>query len=337
MTPSTVPSAPLGLEEARSLRAAGQWRVLAERGAQLSADALGAEPELAYAVAAAYRHTGRGERALALARTAEAAARARGDGRLAAEAVNLAGNCLFEAGRPEEAAACFEGMLEYASAAGDEEFNARAANNLGVLANVAGVRDRALAWYGRALAAYQRLGSQRGLAETHHNLGISYRHLGFVREADAHYRRAIELAEGAGAEHVAALAETGRALLAVRAGDGALGQALAERAGERFAAAGDPVGQAEALRVHAAAARVQGRDDEAETSLAQVLAAAREHGNALLLADTQRDRGLLLRDLGRGDEARAALLESAEQYEMIGAAAEAGAVRMLAEGADTEV
>jgi tetratricopeptide (TPR) repeat protein len=99
---------------------------------------------------------------------------------------------------------------------------------------------------------------------------------------------------------------------------------------------GDPVGQAEALRVQAGAARAQGRDDEAEASLDQVLAAARQHGNALLLADVQRDRGLLLRDRGRTAEAREALLESAEQYEMIGAAAEAGAVRMLADAADAD-
>jgi tetratricopeptide (TPR) repeat protein len=327
-----APLAPLTLAEARTLRSSAQWRALADRAEGLDDAALDAEPELAYAVAAALRHTGSGARALDLAQRAEAGARARGDGRLAAEAVNLAGNCLFEAGRPDDAAGRFEALLEYASQSGDEEFNARAANNLGVLANVRGARDRALAWYGRALAAYQRLGSVRGLAETHHNLGISYRHLGFAREADAHYRRAIELAEDAGAERVAALAETGRALLAVRSGDGPLGEALAERAGERFAALGDPVGQAEALRIRAGAARAQGRDDEAGEMLEQVLAAATAHGNTLLRADVQRDRGLLLRDRGDGDAARDALLDAAEQYTALGATAEAEAVRMLASG-----
>ncbi|MDB4952414.1 MAG: hypothetical protein JWM27_5063, partial [Gemmatimonadetes bacterium] len=255
----------------------------------------------------------------------------RGDRRLAAEAVNLAGNCLFEAGRPDEAAGRFETLLEYAADAGDEEFSARAANNLGVLANVRGARDAALAWYGRALAAYHRLGALRGLAETHHNLGISYRHLGFAREADAHYLRAIDLAEEAGARRVAALAETGRALLAVRAGDGPLGEALAERARLRFEELGDAVGEAEAVRVQAAAARADGRDEVAAGRLAAALAVARARGNALLVADVQRDRGLLLRDRGDAAAAREALLESAAQYEALGAAAEAGAVRMLAD------
>jgi tetratricopeptide (TPR) repeat protein len=333
VTPFADAPAPLTLDEARTMRLAGQWRALAERGAELTDQALDAEPELAYAVAAAFRHTGAGSRALELAERAGAGARARGDARLAAEAVNLAGNCLFEAGRPDEAAGCFEALLEYASQAADEEFSARAANNLGVLANVRGARDRALAWYGRALAAYQRLGSVRGLAETHHNLGISYRHLGFTREADAHYQRAIELAEEAGAERVAALAETGRALLAVRSGDGPLGEALADRAGERFGALGDPVGVAEALRVRAGAARAQGRDDEAARALEQVLAAAREHANTLLHADVQRDRGLLFRDRGDEAAAREALLDAAARYDALGATAEAEAVRMLAQDA----
>jgi tetratricopeptide (TPR) repeat protein len=329
-SPTALPP-PLSPDEARTLRAAGSWRELAERGAALSDEALAAEPEVAYAVAAAFRNTGRGARALELADKAEAEARVRGDRRLAAEAVNLSGNCLFELGRPGEAEARFEALLEYATEAGEEEFAARAANNLGVLANVRGARDRALAWYGRALASYQRLGNVRGLAETHHNLGISYRHLGFTREADAHYQRAIALAEEAMAERVAGLAETGRALLAVRAGDGPFGEALAEHARHRFAAVGDPIGEAEAVRVQAAAARADGRDEDAAERLGAALAVARALGNMLLLADVQRDRGLLFRDRGQAPEAREALLESAAQYDSLGAAAEAGAVRMLAD------
>jgi tetratricopeptide (TPR) repeat protein len=327
----TALPAPLSPEEAAALRAAGSWRELASRGAALSDAALAAEPEVAYAVAAAFRHVGGVARALELAETAEAEARVRGDRRLAAEAVNLAGNCLFELGRPAEAEARFEELLAYAADAGEEEYAARAANNLGVLANVRGARDRALAWYGRALASYQRLGNVRGLAETHHNLGISYRHLGFVREADAHYQRAIALAEEALADRVAGLAETGRALLAVRAGDGPFGEALAGHAQQRFASVGDAVGEAEAVRVQAAAARADGRDDDAAERLEAALAVARARGNTLLLADVQRDRGLLFRDRGQAADARQALLESAGQYDALGAAAEAGAVRMLAD------
>jgi hypothetical protein len=43
----------------------------------------------------------------------------------------------------------------------------------------------------------------------------------------------------------------------------------------------------------------------------------------------QRDRGLLLRDRGQGAEARAALLEAAENFERIEAAEESAAIRAI--------
>jgi hypothetical protein len=43
----------------------------------------------------------------------------------------------------------------------------------------------------------------------------------------------------------------------------------------------------------------------------------------------QRDRGLLLRDLGRMDQAREALLDSINSFTQLGAAAEAEALRAI--------
>lgn len=325
-------AAPLTPEEARRLRAAMDWRALADRGAATPEDALYAEPEVAYAYAAGSWQVGDAATALAVAPRAEAEARRRGDRRLAADAVNLLGNALFTAGRPEEAEARFEALLAHASAWGDEELAARASNNLGVLANVRGRRDLALACYARALAAYQRLGNLRGLAQTHHNLAISYRDLGFAREADGHLRRAAELAERAGAEDVSGLAECTRGLLLVQTGDPRLGEKLAERARARFERMGDPVRRGEALRVLAAAARADGRDAEAGARLDEALAVARAHANTLLLAEVQRDRGVLLRDAGEPARARDALLDAAAAFAQLGAAAEAEAARLLADG-----
>lgn len=343
--PPVPPVTPtLDVETARSLRAAGEWRRLAEYGAALPAEQLLAEPELGYAYAAASWRLGESERALALAEEVEQAARRRGDRRLVAEAVNLIGNVLFESGRADEAECRFEELLEHASGWSDEEFTARACNNLGVLANVRGRRDRALPHYQRALAAYQRLGNLRGLAQTHYNLGLSYRDLGFGDDADAHFLRAIELGsasgrgDGAGegdgvrSEDVVALAETERAMLRALSGDGTLAESMAERARERFERIGDPTGAAQAIRVLAAAARATGRGALAAARLEEALSIARTHADPLLRADVQRDRGLLLRDAGRLDEARDALLDAAEGFEVMGAAAEAAAMRSIAEG-----
>jgi tetratricopeptide (TPR) repeat protein len=324
------PLPPLSADEARALRLAAEWRVLSARGGELAEAELLAEGELGFSVAVAWRRLGETERSLALALALRDELGRRGERRLGAEVVNLIGNLRFEQGRLDDAATCFEELLEYAAEWRDDEFAARASNNLGILANVRERRDLALVCYQRAVAAYQRLGTALGLAQTHHNLGISFRDLGFDAEADSHFRRAMELAEGVQAGDVVALAENERALLRTRAGDPSLGARLAEHALERFRALGDPRGEGDALRVLAAAQRAAGDERAAAARLDQALALARTLGNPLLLAEVQRDRGLLLRDVGRASEARTALEESAAQFAQLAAHAEAEAVRTLA-------
>ncbi|HEY7768954.1 tetratricopeptide repeat protein [Longimicrobium sp.] len=318
------------LDRARALRAAGQWPALERLGSGLAREALLAEPELGFLYALASRVVGSTERALEVAEQVERAAGQRGDRRVRAEAANLAGIAHFEAGRLARAEEVWGGLLEAAAGWGDDEAATRASNNLGVLANVRGWRDQALVHYERALAAYQRTGNVRGMAETHHNLGISYRDLGLDREADAHFRRAIELAGQAGAEDVVAIAETERASLRARAGDGALAEAMVVRALERFERLGEPLGRADALRVRASAAHARSREQEASEYLQSALEIARQHADPLLLAEVQRDRGLLLRDTGEVEGARAALEESAAHFATLGAAAEAEAVASIA-------
>lgn len=327
---SPSPAPPLDRDAARDLRRRRAWRELAGAGDRLTAEELLAEPEVGYAYAAACRHVGRPERALEVALAVEPEARRRGDWRLAGETVNLIGNILFETGHADQAQARFEELLEHASRWSDEEFSARASNNLGVVSNVRGRRDLALTFYQRALASYQRLGNRLGMAETHHNLGISYRDLGFDREADGHFRRAIELAEAEGSERVAAIAETERAVLRLRAGDAPLAGSLAQRALERAQGIGDPIGVGNAIRVLAGAARREERLDEAAAHLDEALRVAREHSEILLTAEVQRDRGLLFRDRGDRDAAREALNEAAEAFNRLGATAEAEAVMVIA-------
>jgi tetratricopeptide (TPR) repeat protein len=321
---------PLQLAEARELVARREWRVLADRAALLPREALLAEPELGYHCANAWMRTGAADAALELAREIEPRLRHTGDRRLALQATNLLGALLFEAGLAREAEDRFSELLERATDWRDDEFAARASNNLGVLANVRGEREKALTCYQRALASYQRLGYVRGLAQTHYNLGISYRELSFAEEADAHYGRAIGFAEQSGSDDVIGLAESDRGLLCVQTGDPAKGEALARRARDRFAALGDPVRAAEALRVVAAAARALARHEDARRILDEALATARAHSNLLLLAELQRDRGHLLREMGDDDAAREALLDAADAFTRLGATADADATRRLA-------
>ena len=322
-------SAALSLDEARALRASGRWPELVARAEAVAPDELFADPELAFLLAVGYRRTGQTARALELVQRVEPEVRRRGDRWLLLEVINLAGNALFESGRMDDAEMRYVELLETSGNWDDEEGKARAANNLGAVAQVRGRRDLALTSYQRALASYQRLGNLRGLAETHHNLGISYRDLGFDRDADAHFGRAVELGEQAGLEDVIALAEAERAALRVRWHDGRLATELARRALERFERIGDPTGAAQAIRILGLAALAQGDEGEGQTRLDEALEIARAHEDALLHAEVQRDRGMLLRDRGEGEAAREAFADAVDHFQQIGAAAEAEALRVI--------
>jgi tetratricopeptide (TPR) repeat protein len=315
------------LEQARSLAAARDWAGLAALTQALPQEQLRAAPELGYLCADALHRTGMALAALDLAQAVAPALRAGGDRRATLRLQNLIGAILYEAGRLDEAEHHFSALLDDATRWQDDEFVARASNNLGVLANIRGQREVALTCYERALAAYQRLGHMRGLAQTQYNLGISYRDLGQAEEADARYRKAIHYASRSGSEDVVALGETERAALRIAAGDGSLAEQWLGRAQLRFETLGDPVRRAEVLRVRAGAARVRGEASAARQHLEEAFGVAVSQTNLLLRAEVQRDRGLLLLELGMADEARAALLDAAESYERMGAAAEADAVR----------
>jgi tetratricopeptide (TPR) repeat protein len=319
---------PLTLDEARALRAAGEWQALLDRTLSLGEDVF-REPEMAFLLAVGLRRTGRTSRALETLARVEPEVRRRGDRWTLGEVINLRGIAQWESGRAGEAEATFGELLEAATEWGDEESTSRACNNLGVLAHVRGRRDLALTLYQRALAAYQRLGNVRGLAETHHNLGITYRELGFDRDADAHFHRAVELATGAGLQDVIALADTERAGLRVRWRDGRLASEMARRALERFRRISDPTGAANALRILGLAAQTEGDLAQAETHLDEALEIAKAHEDAMIRAEVQRDRGALLRDRERIGEARAAIQDSIDHFAQIGAAAEAEALRAI--------
>lgn len=324
------PSAPsAALADARALFQERSWAALAARVRPLGEEAVAAEPELGFMYAEACRHLGDTATALRVVEAVEPPARRSGERWLVLAVANLWGNSLFESGRMEEAERRFEELLGHATAWGDVDFAARAANGLGIVANVRGRRDLALAHYQRAIAGYTRIGNRRGLSQTHYNLGLSFRDLHFDDDADQHYQRAIDLAQATQMEEVIALAETERAVLRVRRGDGKLAASMLSRAIERFERLGDPTGRAHALRVLAGAARAQGDDDRAASLLDEALEVARGHLDAVLQAEVQRDRGLLLRDRGDAAAAREALLDSAEAFEGVGAAAEAGAVRAI--------
>lgn len=316
------------LARAREWAAARDWSALAAAGrASVPAEAL-AVPELAYLYADSFWRVGEPARTLEWVEALEPAVRRGAGARLLLRVVNLGGMAAFEAGDTAAAEGRFAELLELASELGEDEFTARASNNLGVLANVRGSREVALTYYQRALAAYHRLGHLRGLAQTHYNLALSYREIGFLKEAETHYESAARFAEQGGSLDVLGLAESDRGLLCLQAGDPAMAVALASLAHRRFQALGDPVRAAEAQRVLGLAAARQGRRDDALRLFDDALRTAVAHGNLILRAEVQQERGRELMEI-RDPAAGAALEDAAAAFDALGAATRAAEVRAL--------
>ncbi|HEU4631538.1 MAG TPA: tetratricopeptide repeat protein [Gemmatimonadaceae bacterium] len=242
-------------------------------------------------------------------------------------ATNLLGAAHFALGELEAAREAFERALELGQEDEDDLTVARATNNLGAIANVRGRREQALALYQLAIPAYQRLGNALGLAQSFHNMAITFRDLGQLGRADECERRAIEFGRQAGSAHVVALAQLGRADLSLRGGDAVLAEAGARHAARSFAELGDPINQADALRVIGAAVLAQGRHEAARVALDSALALARAHGSALHEAEARRGLAELHAAAGDPSGARAHAEAALHLFERLEAATEADELR----------
>jgi tetratricopeptide (TPR) repeat protein len=242
-------------------------------------------------------------------------------------ATNLLGAAHFALGDIDAARRAFEHALEMGREDADDLLVARATNNLGAIANIRGQREQALALYHLAIPVYQRLGSPLGLAQAFHNIAITFRDLGQLDRADECERRAIEFARQGGSEHLVALARLGRADISLRAGDAMLAEAGARHAAQSFAALGDPINQADALRLAGAASLARGDHDAARDALDSALALARAQGSALHEAEALRTRAELARARGDAAAARRDAESAITVFEQLGAEEDAAQLR----------
>lgn len=205
----------------------------------------------------------------------------------------LAGHAHLEVGEMQAARRAFERGFDIARLDGDDIVAARAMNNLGIVANIEGRHEDALALYHLTLSVWQRLGSSRGMAECYHNMAITYRDLGRLDDADEFERKSVEFAHDAANERLAALARLGRAELALRRGDAALAEVSARRVAVGFARLGDPVREADALRLAGVACTAQGKYAAADELIERALTAMHAHGAVLNEAEAWRARAEL--------------------------------------------
>ena len=93
----------------------------------------------------------------------------------------------------------------------------------------------------------------------------------------------------------------------------------------------DPVREAEDARIKAGAFALQGRRDDAEAMLRDVISRATEHGRPLLLAMAERDLALLLIQTGDVAGGKAAAQRARSTFQRLSARAETDKLDTLLE------
>lgn len=321
------------VERADRLAEAGEWEDLHRNLHELGEESLLSERTLAYRYAEALFHTGRMEALADYAEAYERAARDRSDPSELLRAVNLAGIAGFELGRTDFAARRFEKLMDLAEAEDSTDMMARAANGLGSVAVLKGAYEEALSHFRLAGPLYERLGRVRGLAQLRHNFGICFRDLDRFDEAVGSFRQATQLSESIGYAFLAAMSTTGRAEVELRRGDAAYGRRLAERGLRQVRDVGDPISEAEALRVVGLAKAASPPDrSEALDDLREALRIAREANSTLLEAEVERDLAGVLLETGRAEQGRDRLRRAVELFDRVGAEAYAADARETLSG-----
>ncbi len=318
----SVPPADTVLSSARAAASVGAWAVVRDK---LERDDTMAEHDGAVALllAEACLRTGDARSARRWLDAATPLLSRVGDRPAERRAINMQGAAAFSLGRFDWAAEKFGTALEMAQTDGDRLLTARAINNLGAIDALRGNTDRAIAAYQLAIPAYQRLGHTLGLAESWHNLGISYRALGKLADADEAERRASEYAGDCGNLRLVAMAQVGRAEIALLRGDYLWARANASRAATMFSTVPDYLLQADAVRVQADASDRLKIPVVADALLVKAYQLAREHEHLLQEAQILQTHAQIM--LRRGDRlaAKSIALDSLEAFNRLGSVASA--------------
>jgi len=312
--------------EAQRLAATGAWHAV---GALLleERETVGHNLECTTLLAEALLRTGRSRQAREWLQVTLPAHDASDDRRHLRRALMLRGAAHFEQGELEEARHSFTRAMEQGREDKDDAVVARAMNNLGAIANIEGKWAEAMALYNLSVSAHQRQGNRLGLAECFHNMAITHRDVGRLQEADELEQRSVAHAQESAEPRLVAHARLGRAEIALRRGDPSWAEASARRVAQDFAAFGDRVRRADALRLAGVACLRQGKRAEALALLNEALHETRALGAMLNAAETLRARAELRLADGDVGEARVDALDAQVLFGQLGARREAQDIR----------
>jgi tetratricopeptide (TPR) repeat protein len=301
---------------------AGKYAELLAYLEQRSRDELEESAMLTLLLGIAHSRLGRLEVGQQWAMVAQLRARSLKDRMMEVRALNVCGAIALERGGIDEATYFFTRAQEEASDGNDMATVGRCSNNLGIIANMQGDYKRAVIAYTRAIASYEQANFARGVAEARHNLGIACLAQGRLDRALETANLAIQEAQALGDQQLTAQAISGLAEIHVARGAADLALTAVEQAIATHREMKDPVREAEDLRIKAGALALQGRREDAESMLRQVIIRATEHGRPLLLAMAERDLALLLLQAGETAGGKAAAQRARSIFQRLSARAE---------------
>ncbi|MGE5802874.1 MAG: tetratricopeptide repeat protein, partial [Gemmatimonadota bacterium] len=301
---------------------AGKYAELLVYLEQRSRDELEESAILTLLLGIAHSRLGRLEVGQQWAMVAQLRARSLKDRMMEVRALNVCGAIALERGGIDEATYFFTRAQEEASDDNDMATVGRCSNNLGIIANMQGDYQRAVIAYTRAIASYEQANFARGVVEARHNLGIACRAQGRLDRALETATLAIEEAKRIGDQQLTAQTIAGLAEIHVARGEADLAMTAVDQAIATHRELKDPVREAEDLRIKAGALALQGRGEDAESMLREVIIRATEHGRPLLLAMAERDLAHLLLQTGETAGGKAAAQRARSIFQRLSARAE---------------
>ena len=301
---------------------AGRYAELLTYLEQRSRDELEESAILTLLLGIAHSRLGRLEVGQQWAMVAQLRARSLKDRMMEVRALNVCGAIALERGGIDEATYFFTRAQEEASNDNDMATVGRCSNNLGIIASMQGDYKRAVINFTRAIASYEQAHFARGVAEARHNLGIACSGQGRLDRALETATLAIQEAEKLADAQLTAQAIAGLAEIHVARGEAEQALKAVEQAITTHRELKDPVREAEDARIKAGALDLQGRREEAETMLREVISRATEHGRPLLLAMAERDLAHLLLRAGDTAAGKAAAQRARSTFQRLSARAE---------------
>lgn len=192
---------------------------------------------------------------------------------------------------------------EHATRSDDASLVAMTSTNLGVVASVRGDHEQALRYFESSIREYRLLGMSRDVCIALNNVGLVQMRLQLWPESEESFRQALQLAQSLSDVEIGTQVEINLAQAMVKRGDYAGASLLVERALLMAQAhrLGDSLGGA--YQLAGTIARHQGDLAGALESMTRAIEVATQRGNTLLLADVERKRSQIFRQLGRNRDA----------------------------------